>query len=73
MTPTPLAAPPAAAGVPAWRLQEALVAAERFTVALPLKSQLEAMLDRVRDLLVRIKEVVPNPATVRYRAPLSSP
>ena len=51
-------------GVPVWRVQEALLAAERFTVALPLKAPLQAMVDRVRDLLVRIKEVVPNPATV---------
>ena len=51
-------------GVPVWRVQEALLAAERFTVALPLKAPLQAMVDRVKDLLVRIKEVVPNPATV---------
>jgi hypothetical protein len=51
-------------GVPVWRVQEALLAAERFTVALPLKAPLQAMVDRVRDLLVRVKEVVPNPATV---------
>ena len=56
------AAPSASQPVRLWEVQEAVVAAQRFTFALPLLEELNRRVAGVAQLIDRVRELFPNPA-----------